>query len=159
MVLTDSPQWGRWTGYPKFYKNQDWNDMLIGNSNMQNYNINISGGGEKYSYMISLGHQREEGLPKFGEDLNKRYFVRAKSSIEIFKNLTYDINMAYEADNRNYSSGLIEGQNIWELIYKSRSWAPLRNPEGDSILSKGSIILPRFWKKVAWLIKQLQTLR
>lgn len=137
LVLTDSPQWGRWTGYPKFYKNQDWNDMLIGNSNMQNYNVNISGGGEKYSYMISLGHQREEGLPKFGEDLNKRYFARAKSSIEIFKNLTYDLNMSYESGSRNYSSGITEGQNIWELIYKTRSWAPLRNPEGGFYTFEG----------------------
>lgn len=131
-------EWGRWGNiYPKFYKNQDWNDLIIGNGNMQNYNVNISGGGEKYSYLISLGHQREEGLPKFGEDLNKRYFVRAKSSIEIFKNLTYDLNLAYEASNRDYSSSLTEGQNIWELIYKTRSWAPLRNPAGSFYTFEG----------------------
>ena len=131
-------EWGRWGNiYPKFFKNQDWNDMVIGNGNMQNYNVNISGGGERYSYLVSLGHQREEGLPKFGEDLNKRYFVRAKSSIEIFKNLTYDLNLAYEASNRDYSSGLTEGQNIWELIYKTRSWTPLRNPAGNFYTFEG----------------------
>ena len=129
-------EWGRWGNiYPKFFKNQDWNDIVIGNGNMQNYNVNISGGGERYSYLVSLGHQREEGLPKFGKDLNKRYFVRAKSSIEIFKNLTYDL--AYEASNRDYSSGLTEGQNIWELIYKTRSWAPLRNPAGNFYTFEG----------------------
>lgn len=136
LVLTDV-EWGRWTGYPKFYKNQDWNDLIIGNGNMQNYNVNISGGGERYSYMVSLGHQREEGLPKFGKDLNKRYFVRAKSSIELAKNLTYDFNMSYEASTRKYSSGLTEGQNIWELIYKSRSWAPLYNPAGNFYTFEG----------------------
>ena len=131
-------EWGRWGNiYPKFFKNQDWNDIVIGNGNMQNYNVNISGGGERYSYLVSLGHQREEGLPKFGEDLNKRYFVRAKSSIEIFKNLTYDLNLAYEASNRDYSSGLTEGQNIWELIYKTRSWTPLRNPAGNFYTFEG----------------------
>ncbi|GGJ81712.1 SusC/RagA family TonB-linked outer membrane protein [Parabacteroides faecis] len=131
-------EWGRWGNiYPKFFKNQDWNDIVIGNGNMQNYNVNISGGGERYSYLVSLGHQREEGLPKFGKDLNKRYFVRAKSSIEIFKNLTYDLNLAYEASNRDYSSGLTEGQNIWELIYKTRSWTPLRNPAGNFYTFEG----------------------
>lgn len=131
-------EWGRWGNiYPKFFKNQDWNDIVIGNGNMQNYNVNISGGGERYSYLVSLGHQREEGLPKFGKDLNKRYFVRAKSSIEIFKNLTYDLNLVYEASNRDYSSGLTEGQNIWELIYKTRSWAPLRNPAGNFYTFEG----------------------
>ena len=136
LVLTDA-EWGRWTGYPQFFKNQDWNEMLIGNGNMQNYNVNVSGGGERYSYMVSLGHQREEGIPKFGEDVNKRYFVRAKSSVELFKNLTYDLNLSYEASNRDYSSGLTEGQNIWELIYKSLSWAPLRNPDGNFYTFEG----------------------
>ena len=136
LVLTDA-EWGRWTGYPQFFQNQDWNEMLIGNGNMQNYNVNVSGGGERYSYMVSLGHQREEGIPKFGEDVNKRYFVRAKSSIELFKNLTYDLNLSYEASNRDYSSGLTEGQNIWELIYKSLSWAPLRNPAGNFYTFEG----------------------
>jgi hypothetical protein len=79
--------WGRWTGYPKFYKNQDWNDMVIGNGSLQNYNLSLSGGGEKYSYLVSFGLQNEDGLLKFGEDNNKRYFVRTKSNIEIAKNL------------------------------------------------------------------------
>ena len=91
LVLTDA-EWGRWTGYPQFFKDQDWNDMLIGNGNMQNYNVNISGGGERYSYMLSLGHQREEGITKYCEDVNKRYIVRTKSRVENFKNLTYDLN-------------------------------------------------------------------
>ena len=129
--------WGRWSGYPKFYKNQDYNDMLIGNGNIQNYNVNLSGGGEKYTFLISLGHQREDGLLKFGKDLEKRYYVRAKSSIELHKNLTYDLNLSYEASDRGYSSAISEGQNIWELIYKSRSWAPLRNPAGNFYTFEG----------------------
>ncbi len=122
--------WGRWTGYPKFYKNQDWNKHIIGNGNLQNYNVNLSGGGEKYTYLISTGYQNENGLPKYGKDNDKRYFIRAKSNIEIVKDLNYDVNVSYEASDRNNSTGIGEGQNIWELIYKTRSWAPLRNPKG-----------------------------
>lgn len=125
-----SQDWGRWSGYPKFYKDQNWNDMIIGTGNMQNYNVNLSGGGEKYTFLVSLGHQREKGLPKYGKDTEKRYYVRAKSSIELLKNLKYDINLSYEASDRLYSSGISEGQNIWELIYKTRTWAPLHNPAG-----------------------------
>ncbi len=129
--------WGRWSGYPKFYKDQDWNDIMIGNGNLQNYNVSLSGGGEKYSYLISLGHQNEEGLLKFGTDNDKRYFVRTKSNIQIVKNLDYDLNLSYEASSRNYSSGISEGQNIWELIYKTRSWAPLYNPAGNFYTFEG----------------------
>lgn len=129
--------WGRWSGYPKFYKDQDWNDIMIGNGNLQNYNVSLSGGGDKYSYLISLGHQNEEGLLKFGTDNDKRYFVRTKSNIQIVKNLDYDLNLSYEASSRNYSSGISEGQNIWELIYKTRSWAPLYNPAGNFYTFEG----------------------
>lgn len=129
--------WGRWSGYPKFYKDQDWNKMIIGNGNLQNYNVNFTGGGEKYSYFLSLGYQQEEGLPKFGIDNNKRYFVRAKSNIQVLKNLDYDLNLSYEASSRNYSSAISEGQNIWELIYKTRSWAPMYNPAGNFYTFEG----------------------
>jgi TonB-linked SusC/RagA family outer membrane protein len=130
-VIPAGTKWGRWGNlYPKFYKNQDWNKMIIGNGHLQNYNISFSGGAEKYSYLISLGYQDEKGLPKYGIDSNKRYFVRAKSNIQIVKNLDYDINLSYEAGSRNYSSAINEGQTIWNLIYKTRNWTPLRNPAG-----------------------------
>ncbi|GGH15552.1 TonB-dependent receptor [Sphingobacterium alkalisoli] len=129
--------WGRWSGYPKFYKDQDWNDMIIGNGSLQNYNLGLSGGGEKHTYLVSLGHTVEQGLPKFGTDNDKRYFVRAKSTIDLSQNLQYDFNLSYEAANRNYSSAIEHGQNIWELIYKTRSWAPLRNPAGNFYTFEG----------------------
>lgn len=129
-VLPNS-DWGRWSGYPKFYKNHDWSDMMIGNGALQNYNVSFSGGGEKYSYLISLGYQAEDGLLKYGIDNDKRYFVRAKSNIQILKNLSYDVNISYEASDRRYSSALgSEGQSIWEIIYKTRNWTPMYNPAG-----------------------------
>ena len=59
LVLTDA-EWGRWTGYPQFFKDQDWNDMLIGNGNMQNYNVNISGGGGEILVYVVFRHQRRK---------------------------------------------------------------------------------------------------
>lgn len=128
--------WGRWD-YPKFYKNQDWNKIVIGNGNMQNYNVNVQGGGQRFSYRVSLGYQHETGLPKWGTDVNKRYFVRSKTSIDLLKDLTYDLNLSYEAGNHNYSSALTEGQSVWELIFFSRSWAPLYNPAGNFYTFEG----------------------
>lgn len=135
-VLPDS-KWGRWSGYPKFYKDQDYNKMVIGNGSIQSYNLRAAGGGDKYSYMISLGHLNEKGLPKFGVDDDKKYYVRAKASVDIRKNVQYDLNLSYDANDRYYSSGIDQGQTIWELIYKTRSWAPLRNPAGHFYVFEG----------------------
>jgi TonB-linked SusC/RagA family outer membrane protein len=129
-LVLPAARWGRWSNYPKFYKNQDWNDLIIGNGSLQSHTLGLAGGGEKYSYRVSLGTTLEEGLPKFGLDNNKRYFARIKTNIELARNVQYEINFAYEANNRNYSSVLGYGQSMWELIYKTRTWAPLYNPAG-----------------------------
>ncbi len=124
--------WGIWAGYPKFYKNQDWNDIMIGNGNIQNYQLGLTGGGERYAYLVSLGHQRESGILNYGADDYKRYFVRAKANIDLMKNLDYELNFSYEPSDRSYSADLGPGgYNIWELIYKIYSWAPIRNPAGN----------------------------
>ncbi len=141
VILPGTP-WGRWNNLePKFYKNQDWNEMMIGNGSLQNYNVGISGGGDRYTYLISLGHQRENGLLNYGKDLNQRYYVRLKSNVEIAKNLNYDINVSYDAVDRDYSSAINKdlGQSVWELIYKTRTWTPMYNPAGRFYTFEGFV--------------------
>lgn len=141
VILPGTP-WGRWNHLePKFYKNQDWNEMMIGNGSLQTYNVGLSGGGEKYTYLISLGYQREDGLLNYGKDLNQRYYVRLKSNVEITKNLNYDINVSYDAGDRDYSSAINKdlGQSVWELIYKTRTWTPMYNPAGNFYTFEGFV--------------------
>jgi TonB-linked SusC/RagA family outer membrane protein len=130
-------RWGRWSGYNKFFKDQNWNEHVIGNGSLQNYNLRLTGGGDKYSYMISLGHVAEKGLPKFGVDKDKRYYARMKANVELRKGLQYDLNLSYEGGDRNYASVIGYGQNVWELIYKTRSWAPVKNPAGNFYTFEG----------------------
>lgn len=129
---------GIWGAYPKWYKSQNWRDLVVGNGHIQKYNLNLSGGGEKYSYLISLGYQNEQGLPKFGIDKEDRYFIRAKSNIQIIKGLDYELNLSYEATDRLVSSAINqENDNIWELMYKARCWQPMYNPAGEFYLFQG----------------------
>ena len=127
---------GIWGMYPKFYQYVDKKKEIIGNGGQRYYNINMAGGGEKYSYLLSLGYQQEQGLPKFGKDKDNRYYVRAKTDIDLLKNLNLDLNLAYETSDRSYSAA-IDGRdgiirNIWEgLSFWGRVWAPLYNPEGN----------------------------
>ncbi|MDD4532477.1 MAG: SusC/RagA family TonB-linked outer membrane protein [Bacilli bacterium] len=125
---------GIWGAYPKFFKSVNMRDELLGNGNMQSYNVNLTGGGSNYNYLISLGYQDENGLPKYGKDNNKNYFVRAKSNIEVSKTVDFDLNLSYESLNRNYSTqidgrpGLLD--NLWGAMFKTRCWAPIKNPAG-----------------------------
>lgn len=127
---------GIWGIYPKFYQYIDKKKEIIGNGRQQYYNVNMTGGGNKYSYLISLGYQHEDGLPKYGKDKDNRYYVRAKSDIDLLKNLNLNLNLAYEISDRS-SSAAIDGRdgiirNVWEgLSFWGRVWAPLFNPEGN----------------------------
>lgn len=125
---------GIWGTYPKFFKYVNVRDELLGNGNMQSYNVNLTGGGSHYDYLVSLGYQNENGLPKYGRDNNKNYYVRAKTSIELLKNLDFDLNLSYEASDRKYSTQ-IDGRpgvldNLWGSMFKLRCWAPIYNPAG-----------------------------
>lgn len=127
---------GIWGMYPKFYQYVDTKKEVIGNGGQQYYNVNLEGGGNKYSYLVSLGYQRETGLPKYGHDTDKRYYVKAKTDIDLLKNLKFDLNIGYDVSNRLYSA-IIDGRsgivhNLWEILsFWGRMWAPLYNPEGN----------------------------
>lgn len=125
---------GMWGTYPKFYRYIDKKD-IIGNGSLQNYNATITGGGTKYSFLLSTGYQQEKGLPKYGRDNYARYSIRAKSNIELWKGADLDLNLSYQATDRE-SSSAIEGRSgiinsLWEMIFRGHSWAPLRNPAGN----------------------------
>lgn len=125
---------GIWGAYPKFFKYVNVRDELLGNGNMQSYNVNLTGGGDAYDYLVSIGYQNENGIPKYGMDNNKNYYVRVKTGIDILKNLNFDLNMSYEASDRNYSTQ-IDGRagvvdNLWGSMFKLRCWAPIFNPAG-----------------------------
>lgn len=129
---------GIWGEYPKWFKSQNWRKMVVGNGAIQNYNLNISGGGERYSYLISLGYQNEKGLPKFGKDYEDRYFVRAKTNIQLAKDLDYELNLSYMAADRLVSTGIEKTpNNMWELMFKARCWQPMYNPAGNFYLFQG----------------------
>jgi TonB-linked SusC/RagA family outer membrane protein len=42
----------------------DWQDVIFRNTLMQNYNLNISGGNNKTSFVISASHSQQEGIIK-----------------------------------------------------------------------------------------------
>lgn len=127
---------GIWGMYPKFYQYVDKKKEVIGNGGQQYYNVNLEGGGKRYSYLVSLGYQNESGLPKYGQDKNKRYYIKAKTDIDLLKNLKFDLNLGYDVSNRTYSA-ILDGRdgivrNLWEMLsFWGRIWAPLYNPEGN----------------------------
>ncbi|SDH35681.1 TonB-dependent receptor [Chitinophaga filiformis] len=82
------------TNYPGFYGYTDWNKVIYKNSTQQLHNINVSGGGENNSYLLSAGYNRDNGIVRFGENKSNGYNLR----------LNYDLrfNDHFAVETRSY---------------------------------------------------------
>ncbi|MFH5882714.1 SusC/RagA family TonB-linked outer membrane protein [Halalkalibaculum sp. DA3122] len=67
--------------------NTDWQDELFRAAPLQNYNLDISGGGESSTYSIGLGYMDQEGT-MVGSGF-KRYSLRANTQFDASDNINF----------------------------------------------------------------------
>lgn len=70
----------------------DWQDYAYRKGIIQSYNVNVTGGTENLSYLISGGYMQQEGLVK-GTDY-KRFTLRANVESKINKYITVGLSLA-----------------------------------------------------------------
>lgn len=82
----------------------DWREIGLRNGLRQEYNVNISGGQERQSFMASLGYFRNEGLT-YGSDL-ERYTARIKTDYDAYSFLKVGVSSSYSHSvaNTQYST-------------------------------------------------------
>ncbi len=79
----------------KFYTlyPDDWTDEGLRNGFRQEYNLNLSGGNDKYTFYGSLGYLDSEGIA-YGNDI-ERYSARLKTEYQAFDFLRVGANAGY----------------------------------------------------------------
>lgn len=95
----------------------DWNSLLISDFSPQtNHNISLSGGTDKTQYFISGGYLYQEGFFKSGDLNYEKFNLRSNITTELTEGLTFNINLAGMADQRNtpYSSTVDIIKNYWK---------------------------------------------
>lgn len=122
-------------GYTRHYKNHDWvKSLLRSGSSLQNYSLNVYGGTKKFKYYVSGFYQTEDSPLRYGHDDSKRYALRVKNDIQIFKNLAFHSNLSYSENNRDYSTA--SGSALaWAM--RQSPWAPLRTQSGKFMSWQG----------------------
>lgn len=122
-------------GYTRHYQNHDWvKSLLRSGSSLQNYSLNVYGGTKKFKYYVSGFYQTEDSPLRYGHDDSKRYALRVKNDIQIFKNLAFHSNLSYSESNRDYSTA--SGSALaWAM--RQCPWAPLRTPSGKFLSWQG----------------------
>ncbi|MCK0136022.1 TonB-dependent receptor [Arenibacter sp. S6351L] len=88
----------RFDGSPEFqfFESTDWVDELYGAGTQQDYNMSISGGGEKSDYYFSLGYNKTDGLIEAAPDKAQRFNIRSNHTYRISDKLKIDTKLTYE---------------------------------------------------------------
>ena len=122
--------WLTWYGNA----NNDWFDIYFKDVSFgQQHNIGVSGGTDKTNYYVGAGYNQTGGLYDFGDDVYKRYNVRANLSTEITKWLNFSLRTTFSrasSDTPNTYASKTGGNYMHQI---ARKWptAPLRNPNGE----------------------------
>lgn len=113
----------------------DWNDILFRDTFNQEYNLNVSGGGDKATYYASFGYNNELGnVP--GVDAS-RFNMSLKTRFNVTKSFRLGASLFVNSRGRN--SYLTDNDGFTNPVYYSRRANPYQLPydaEGNYIYDK-----------------------
>ena len=112
----------------------DWRKELLRNGLRQEYNVSVSGGGEKYDYMLSFNYLDNQGIIK--NSSFQRMNTRFVGNYQILKWLKVGANMQYSWQKQNYPDGQTLGGYSDNAFYFTDLMAPIypfyvRNRQGQ----------------------------
>lgn len=134
---TSAYQAGGWNALSQTAQNQinqlrntntDWNDILFRNALTQEYNIGISGGGDKSDYYTSVGYTDEQGNVK-GVG-NTRYNITLKTNYQVNKLLK--VGASVYANERKQNTYLTDSNGFTNPVYYSRLANPYFTPYDEN---------------------------
>ncbi len=102
----------------------DWNDILFRDTFSQEYNLSVSGGGDKATYYTSLGYQDEKGnVP--GVSMN-RFNIVLKTNYRLSNK--FKVAASIFANRRKKDSYLTDNDGFTNPVYYSRRANPYQLP-------------------------------
>jgi TonB-linked SusC/RagA family outer membrane protein len=110
---------------PILYPNVDWQDELFKDYTLnQRVSMNISGGGSKANYYVSVGVTNDNGVLKevgeknFNSNINlQKYTVRSNINVEIFPNTK--LSTKFQVDFDDYEGPLEGGSDIYGRVMRT----------------------------------------
>ncbi|HWV64708.1 SusC/RagA family TonB-linked outer membrane protein, partial [Chitinophaga sp.] len=116
------------TSYPGFYGYTDWNKVIYKNTTQQIHNINVSGGGENSSYLLSAGYNRDNGIVRFGENNSNGYNLRLNYDFRLNNHFTVETRSYF--DNRAVVTPTLLGSALTNVT-RQFPYQPVYNKVGQ----------------------------
>ena len=113
-----------------------WFDMVTQTAVSHNHELSINGGGQNGMYSISFGYLDREGTIK--ESAFERYSVRANSTFNAGKHVTFGLNMNTSVQKRVGEMGGQGDDSTFGRTYTMNMWVPAYNVGGEKAGSRGN---------------------
>lgn len=115
-----------------YYNSTDWYKELYKNYTTANeYNVTVSGGSEKSSYLITGRYFGQNGLFRYNTDDYEMLNFRGKGAIQVFPWLNIENNSQFSDMNYHTPLNVGEGSGIWRNISdEGNPMSPMFNPDG-----------------------------
>lgn len=108
----------------------NWRDYGLRNGMRQEYNVNITGGESKQTFMASMGYFRNEGL-SYGSDV-ERITARLKTDYDAFDWLKLAISSSYTHTTTNSSN------SVFDVVHSIAPIYPLFMRDGNKQIMQDS---------------------
>ncbi|MHA7109148.1 TonB-dependent receptor [Sunxiuqinia elliptica] len=113
-----------------FYHQTNWfKEVYKDFGDAQTYNFDISGGADKTTYYLSGEYNQQNGMLKYGNDVQNRYNFRSKVSHKVFPWLQIKNNFSMSSFDYEQPSTL--GWDIYHSVNRQPSLIPPFTPGGD----------------------------
>lgn len=124
-----------------YYKPDDWYKEQIRSGLRQEYNLNIKGGNDKFTFYVSGSYLGDEGLIK-GSHFN-RFGTRAQADYQIFPWLKIGTNLSYTYTNSGYPGDQTEAASSGNAFLMADMLAPyypmyVRDASGNIMINSGT---------------------
>ena len=113
-----------------------WFDMVTQTALTHNHELSIMGGSNAGMYSISFGYLDREGTIK--ESAFERYSLRANSTFNAGKHVTFGLNMNTSVQMRTGEMGGQGDDSTFGRTYTMNMWVPAYNVGGDKAGSRGN---------------------
>ncbi len=109
-----------------YYYNYNLADVLMRKQSPQrNINLSASGGGDKSSYLFSVGYLDQQGIFKFGPDQYDKFNARINYNTKFSNVFSFDSRLSFTKENIDAPPVGITGEGLMYNVYSIRA---SRNP-------------------------------
>ncbi|MFV0505252.1 MAG: SusC/RagA family TonB-linked outer membrane protein [Bacteroidales bacterium] len=113
-----------------FYHQTNWfKEIYKDFGEAQTYSFDVSGGSDKTTYFLSGEYNKQNGILKYGNDVQNRYNFRSKVSHKMFSCLQIKNNFSMSSFDYEQPSSL--GWDIYHSVNRQPSLIPPFTPNGD----------------------------